>query len=73
MYGDYFDDFVNQYLNFIDINDNMCFSVHRDVIKVKEVIHTGIESYGFVINSKLGITGDSSLCDNVRRSRSFGL
>ncbi len=66
MYGDCFNDFVNSYLNFIDICDNKTFNVNNHVIIVKEVVHIGIESYGFIIDSKLGITGDASLCDGVK-------
>ena len=31
-----------------------------------KVNHEGIEAYGFIINDKLGLTGDSSLCDGVQ-------
>ena len=64
MYGDYFDEFVDKYLNFIEIFDD--FEIENHNIKVKEVAHKGIEAYGFIINSKLGVTGDSSLCDNIK-------
>lgn len=66
MYGNYFNDFVNKYLNFIDIIDNKSFIVNKYVFKTKKVIHTGIDSYGFIVDSKLGITGDTSLCDGVK-------
>lgn len=66
MYGDYFDEFVDKYLNFIEIYDDFEFKNKNHNIKVKEVFHKGIKSYGFIIDSKLGITGDSSLCDNIR-------
>ena len=65
-YGNYFNDFANKYLNFIDIIDNKSFITNEYVFKAKKVIHTGIDSYGFIVNSKLGITGDSSLCDGVK-------
>lgn len=67
MYGEYFNGFINQYLEFIDITDDKSFNINHHSIKCKEVIHTGIESYGFIIDSKLGITGDSSLCDGVKQ------
>lgn len=66
MYGDYFNSFVNKYLNFIDLIDNKTFIVNKHIFKTKEVIHTGIESYGFIVDSKLGITGDTSLCEGVK-------
>lgn len=66
MYGNYFDNFIHKYLNFIEIFDEFEFKIENHIIKVKEVIHTGIEAYGFIIDSKLGISGDSSLCDNIK-------
>lgn len=66
MYGDYFNDFVNKYLDFINIVDNKSFIINNHVFKVKKVIHTGIDSYGFIVDSKLGITGDTSLCNAVK-------
>lgn len=65
MYGNYFDDFINKYINFIEIYDNFEVKIDNHIIKVKEVIHTGIETYGFIIDSKLGITGDSSSCEGI--------
>lgn len=65
MYEDYFDEFINKYLNFIEIYDNFEIKNKHHNIKVKEVFHKGIEAYGFVIDSKLGITGDSSLCESI--------
>lgn len=66
-YGDYFNDFANKYLNFIDIIDNKSFIVNKHMLKTKKVIHAGIESsYGFIVDNKLGITGDASLCDGVK-------
>lgn len=67
MYGDYFNEFVNKYLSFIDLFDNQSFIVDKHIFETKKVIHTGIESYGFIVDSKLGITGDSSLCDGVEK------
>lgn len=66
MYGNYFDEFITTYFRFIVIKDNDILNIDNHCISVKEVIHTGIESYGFIIDSKLGITGDSSLCDGVK-------
>ncbi len=66
MYGDYFNDFISKYLNFINIVDNQSFIINNSAFKTKEVLHTGIESYGFIVDSKLGITGDTSLCNGVK-------
>ncbi len=67
LYGEYFNTFVNKYINFIEITDNMSFNISEYTIKVREVIHAGFESYGFVINNKLGITGDSQICESVEK------
>ncbi len=67
LYGDYFDDFISEYFNFIDISNNKLFIINNYQIKVKQVLHTGIESYGFLINSRLGVTGDSALCDSINQ------
>lgn len=66
MYGDYFDVFVNSYLNFINIDDNKSFIIGKYILKTKKVMHEGIESYGFIVDSKLGITGDTSLCNSIK-------
>lgn len=67
VYGDYFDSFVSEYLEFFEIMDNEIICTCNHSIKVEKVIHTGIESYGFVVDSVLGITGDSSLCVGLRK------
>lgn len=65
LYEDYYDDFISKKINFIEISNNDEINFDNYNIKVKEVIHTGINSYGFIINNKLGITGDTMLCDSV--------
>lgn len=67
VYGDYFDSFVSEYLEFFEIMDNEIICACNHSIKSIKVIHTGIESYGFVVDSTLGITGDSSLCVGLRK------
>lgn len=66
MYGNYFDKFINKYINFIYIKNDYKIRSQNHIIKVKEVSHFGIRAYGFIIDSKLGITGDSSLCNNIK-------
>lgn len=66
MYGDYFDQFISKYLNFTQIYDDFEMRNKSHNIKVKEVLHQGIQSYGFIIDSKLGVTGDSSLCEHIK-------
>lgn len=65
LYGNYFDNFANEYLNFKNISNNDILEINNKYIQVKSVEHEGIETYGFIIDSKIGITGDSSFCDNI--------
>ena len=66
MYEDHLDMFINTYFNFIDIKDNDIIEIDNKKVEVKRVVHEGInEAYGYIIDSKIGITGDSSYCDNV--------
>lgn len=58
-------EFANNYLNFIEINNNQEINLKQYSIKVKKVSHNKIESYGFIINSILGITGDSTYCQSI--------
>lgn len=67
MYGNYFDNFIKKNLNFINIFDNKIFNIKGHIVECISVVHTGIESYGFIIDSKLGISGDSSLCNGIKK------
>jgi len=64
VYGNYFNKFVKQYLNFIDLKEKD-YEINNYKIKAIEVIHTGIKAFGFIIDSNLGITGDASICKGV--------
>lgn len=65
LYSNYYEKFIREYIQFIDIETNPVFCSHLYTIKALLMSHTGIKSYGFIINNKLGITGDSALCENV--------
>ena len=65
VYGDYFKDFINNHVVFIEIYDNQLIDIDGNAVIVKNVNHPDIESYGFIINSQLGITGDTAMCNNV--------
>ncbi len=67
MYGNYFDDFINKNFEFIEVRENKYNKLYNNYkINMLKVNHEGIEAYGFIINDKLGLTGDSSICDGVK-------
>lgn len=66
LYGDWFDNFIDAYFDFVDISANFVFKIDRYEFRTKEVKHLGIESYGFIVNNGFGISGDTALCDGVR-------
>lgn len=57
--------FANNNFNFIEISDKQEININKYSIKVKKVNHNQIEAYGFIINSLLGITGDSTYCQSI--------
>lgn len=67
VYDDYYDSFMDQYFCFIDIYDHKKIEIRNYKVNVIEVVHPGIESYGFVIDDTLGITGDSALCKGIEK------
>lgn len=57
--------FIKNYIEFIEIGKNTReFLLNEYKITVTEVKHS-ILAYGYIINNKLGITGDSLLCQGV--------
>lgn len=67
VYGDYFDEFIDKYLEFIEVDEDSYEIICNNYkIKMVKVYHEGIDAYGFIINDKLGITGDSALCLGVK-------
>ena len=66
-YQDFFDKFIKEKIKFIEIlPETKAIDVLNDYdIKVYQVNHCNIESYGYIINQKLGITGDTCLCKKV--------
>lgn len=67
MYGNYYNKFIDTYLEFIEIKDEE-YELYLGNYKINmiKVNHYDIEAYGFVINNKLGLTGDSSMCDGIK-------
>ena len=66
VYGNYFNNFIEDNFEFIEITEKQkILDLSGYKVEIVEVLHTGIESYGFIVNNKLGMTGDSSLCDGI--------
>ena len=66
MYGNYYNEFINNYLEFIEVKDEY-YEIYIEKYKINmiKVDHYDIEAYSFVINDRLGLTGDSSMCDGI--------
>ncbi len=59
---------VKNYIKFIEFDKNEVLEIDNKKYKIKPipVIHgKEIPAYGYVINEKLGVTGDTSLCEGV--------
>ena len=66
-YKDYYDEFVKEHIEFIEINDDVDFlNFGNYKIKIEKVNHYGMESYGYIIDGKIGITGDTTICKGVK-------
>ena len=66
-YQDFFDKFFEEKIKFIEIlPETKSIEIFNDYdIKVQQVNHCNIESYGYIINNKIGITGDTCICKEV--------
>lgn len=60
------DRYIKDYINFFTYQDGSVIDVHDHHFEASEVIHGFIEAYCFLVDSKLGISGDSSLCENIK-------
>lgn len=63
VYDTYFDAFINEYLIFNEIYDKSLISINEDNIKF---IKTNPGNYGLIINEKLGFTGTSGICEEIK-------
>lgn len=61
------DRYIKDYVDFIDITKGTSFDIHQHTVEIFDVLHGYIEAYALIIDSKLGITGDSALCESVKR------
>ena len=66
-YQNFFDSFIEQKIKFIEIlPETKSIDLFNDYnIMVQKVDHYNIECYGYIINNKIGITGDTCLCKEV--------
>lgn len=59
--------YMNKWLDFIEIKEDLkIINVNENKIEIEKVLHSGIEAYGYIINNKLGITGDCIVCDGTK-------
>lgn len=59
----YFDDYIEKHVKFIEFEGNSNIGILTEYnIKSEKVEHGKIEAYGYIINNKLGITGDTKIC-----------
>ncbi len=60
------DRFIDENVDFIDVTKGSSFDIHQHIVEAYEVLHGYIEAYAFIIDSKLGISGDCAICENVK-------
>ncbi|MDO4747180.1 MAG: MBL fold metallo-hydrolase [Candidatus Saccharibacteria bacterium] len=60
------DDYLKQYYNFHTIEDKTTIKLAHHTLESCQVIHGNVEAYAFLVDNKLGITGDSSLCESIK-------
>lgn len=60
------DRYIKDYVSFFTYQDGSVIDAHNHHFEASEVIHGFIEAYSFLVDSKLGISGDSSLCENIK-------
>lgn len=59
---------INEYIEFIELDENEILENNSINYKIQSipVIHGGEKpAYGYIIDNKLGFTGDSSLCEGI--------
>ena len=66
-YQDFFDRFIEEKIKFIEVipETKSINLLNNYEIMVQKVNHFNIESYGYIINNKIGITGDTCICSEV--------
>ena len=62
------DRYIKEYVNFFKIKNGSVINVHGHSFTAFEVIHGYIEAYGYVADNKLGISGDSAMCENLKHA-----
>lgn len=58
---------INEFfkIEYIEVDKNSTFLINNYKIESIKVLHGLEPAYGYIINDKLGLTGDSGLCDSV--------
>lgn len=67
-FSKYFDEYIQTHTKFVEFENNEEIKILDNYkIKTQKVDHGNIEAYGFIINNKLGITGDAKICLGVEK------
>lgn len=67
-FNKYFDEYIEKHVKFIEFEGNQEINILDEYnIKSERVEHGNIEAYGYIINNKLGITGDTKKCEGVEK------
>lgn len=62
----YFDEYIEEHVEFIEVEGNSNIEILEGYnIKSEKVEHGNAETYGYIINDRLGITGDSKRCEGI--------
>lgn len=62
--------YLNEDVTFIECENNKIIKIGDYKIKCYKMLHQNLDAYGFTIEnngSKIGFTGDSAMCNNVRK------
>lgn len=67
--GSFYDVFLREKVIFIELDDTSSEikEISGYTIEVIKVEHGKIPAYGFIINKKLGISGDTTLCSGIEK------
>lgn len=67
-FNKHFDEYIEKYVRFIEFEEEKNIEIlsKYDIRSVK-VEHGKLDAYGYIINDKLGITGDTRMCEGVRK------
>lgn len=65
-YNTYFNSYIKEYINFIEIHDKKLINIKENTIKFIEVSNEESQNFGLIVDGKLGFTSESSICAGVK-------